>query len=267
MLNAKNILEIATRLNEAEKKRTQTRQLSLEHPGMTIEDAYAVQKAWVEMKIQEGRVMKGHKIGLTSRAMQVSSNIDEPDYGTLLDDMFFPEASDIPFDRFIVPKIEVELAFILSKRLQGPDCTVFDVLDATDYVIPALEIIDARIQRIDPETKITRKVFDTISDNAANAGIVMGGRPFRPTDTDLRWIAALCYRNGQIEESGVAAAVLNNPVNGVAWLANKLAPHGVCLEPGEIILGGSFTRPVDIAKGDVFHVDYGWSGSISCRFV
>ena len=267
MIDPKEIPAIAGRLDAAEKNRTQTRQLSLDHPGMTVEDAYAVQKAWVDMKIRQGRVMKGHKIGLTSKAMQMSSNIDEPDYGTLLDDMFFPEASDIPFDRFIVPRIEVELAFVLSKRLQGPDCTVFDVLNATEYVIPALEIIDARIQRIDPETTITRKVFDTISDNAANAGVVMGGRPFRPMDTDMRWISALCYRNGQIEESGVAAAVLNNPANGVAWLANKLAPHGVALEAGEIILGGSFTRPVDIARGDVFHVDYGWAGSIACRFV
>jgi len=267
MLDPMHIPEITARLDAAEKTRTQTRQLSLDYPGMTIEDAYAVQKAWVDTKIAEGRVMKGHKIGLTSKAMQASSNISEPDYGTLLDDMFFPEGSDIPLDRFIVPRIEVELAFILAKPLKGPNCTVFDVLNATEYVVPALEIIDARIQRVDPTTNATRKVFDTISDNAANAGVVMGGRPFRPMDTDMRWISALCCRNGQIEESGVAAAVLNNPANGVAWLANKLAPHGVALEAGEIILGGSFTRPVDIARGDVFHVDYGWAGSISCRFI
>lgn len=266
MIDPKDIPGLAARLNEAEKARTQTWQLSLEYPNMTIEDAYAIQKAWVDMKIVEGRVLKGHKIGLTSKAMQNSVNINEPDYGSLLDDMFFPEASDIPFDRFIVPRVEVELAFILSKRLQGPNCTIFDVLRATDFVIPALEIIDARIERVDPTTKITRKVLDTISDNAANAGVVMGGRPFRPLETDLRWISAICSRNGQIEESGVAAAVLNHPANGIAWLANKLAPHGVCLEPGEVILGGSFTRPMDIERGDVFNVDYGWAGSISCCF-
>lgn len=267
MIDAKDIPTIASILDKAEQSRTQTRQLSLDYPAMTIEDAYAIQKAWVALKIQNGRVLKGHKIGLTSKAMQLASNISEPDYGSLLDDMFFPEASDIPFDRFIVPRIEVELAFVLSKKLQGPHCTVFDVLNATEYVIPALEIIDARIERIDPVSKTTRKIVDTIADNAANAGIIMGGRPFKPLDTDLRWISALCYRNGQIEESGVAAAVLNNPVNGVVWLANKLALHGVCLEAGEIILCGSFTRPLDIFKGDVFHVDYGWAGGISCRFV
>jgi 2-oxo-hept-3-ene-1,7-dioate hydratase len=141
------------------------------------------------------------------------------------------------------------------------------VLSATDYVVPAVEIIDARIHQIDPETKVPRKVFDTISDNAANAGLVMGGRPVRPLDVDLRWVAAVCYRNGVIEESGVAAAVLNHPANGVAWLANKFAPHGVTLEPGQVILGGSFTRPVPARPGDTFHVDYGSLGCISCHFV
>jgi 2-oxo-hept-3-ene-1,7-dioate hydratase len=162
--------------------------------------------------------------------------------------------------------VEVELAFVLSKTLQGPDCTIFDVLNATDYVVPAIEIIDARIHQIDPETKVTRKVFDTISDNAANAALVIGGRPFKPLDADLRWISAICWRNGQIEESGVAAAVLNHPANGVAWLANKLALHNVSLCAGEVILGGSFTRPVTAKQGDTFHVDYGPYGSISCYF-
>ncbi len=136
-----------------------------------------------------------------------------------------------------------------------------------DYVIPALEIIDARSHNVDPETQRPRKVFDTISDNAANAGVVMGGRPIKPDALDLRWISALLYRNGVIEESGVAAAVLNHPANGVAWLANKLAPYEVELEAGQVILGGSFTRPVPARRGDTFHVDYGPMGCISCRFV
>ncbi|MNJ49999.1 2-hydroxyhexa-2,4-dienoate hydratase [compost metagenome] len=199
--------------------------------------------------------------------MQVSSNITEPDYGALLDDMLFDEGSDIPFERFIVPRVEVELAFILGKPLKGPNVTVFDVLDATEWVIPALEIIDARIQQVDPQTKATRKVFDTISDNAANAGVVMGGRAVRPTEIDLRKVPAVLYRNGVIEESGVSAAVLNHPAKGVAWLANKLAPYDVTLEPGQIILGGSFTRPVAANPGDTFHVDYDMLGSIACRFV
>jgi 2-oxo-hept-3-ene-1,7-dioate hydratase len=267
MLDKTTIDRLARRLDEAEKTRKQVRQFSLEHPGMTIEDGYAIQRAWVALKIAEGRRLKGRKIGLTSKAMQYSSQIDEPDYGDLLDDMFFADGSDIPMSRFIVPRVEVELAFVLARPLSGPSCTIFDVLSATDYVVPAVEIIDARIHQIDPETKVPRKVFDTISDNAANAGLVMGGRPIRPLDVDLRWVAAVCYRNGVIEESGVAAAVLNHPANGVAWLANKLAPHGVALEPGQVILGGSFTRPVPARAGDSFHVDYGGLGSISCHFV
>jgi 2-oxo-hept-3-ene-1,7-dioate hydratase len=266
MLNKSTINNLAARLDEAEKTRTQIRQFSLEYPHITMDDAYAIQQAWVARKLASGRHLKGHKIGLTSKAMQYSSNISEPDYGSLLDDMFFYDGAEIPFDRFIVPRVEVELAFVLSKTLQGPDCSIFDVLNATDYVVPAIEIIDARIHQVDPETKVTRKVFDTISDNAANAALVIGGRPFKPLEADLRWISAICWRNGSIEESGVAAAVLNHPANGVAWLANKLALHNVALAAGEIILGGSFTRPVNARPGDTFHVDYGPYGSISCHF-
>lgn len=267
MLDASVIQQCAARLDAAERSRQQVRQFSLEHPEITIEDAYAIQRAWVDMKIKDGRKLVGRKIGLTSRAMQVSSNITEPDYGALLDDMLFDEGTDIPFERFIVPRVEVELAFILGKPLKGPNCTIFDVLDATEYVIPALEIIDARIHQVDPDTKVTRKVFDTISDNAANGGVVMGGRPIRPHDMDLRRVPAILYRNGVIEESGVSAAVLNHPAKGVAWLANKLAPYDVTLQPGQIILGGSFTRPVAANPGDSFHVDYDQLGSIACRFV
>jgi 2-oxo-hept-3-ene-1,7-dioate hydratase len=267
MLDDRIIQEAARRLDESEKSRTQIRQLSLDHPGITIDDAYAIQKAWVDLKIRAGREVRGHKIGLTSKAMQSSSNINEPDYGALLDDMFFTDGSGIPVDRFILPRLEVELAFILAQPLAGPNCSIFDVLSATAYVTPAIEIIDARIHQLDPETKVTRKVMDTISDNAAGAGLVLGGRPFRPLDADMRWISAVCYRNGVIEESGVASAVLNHPANGVAWLANKFAPHGVSLAAGEVILAGSFTRPVAARRGDTFHIDYGPYGCISCHFV
>ncbi|AZE17776.1 2-oxo-hepta-3-ene-1,7-dioic acid hydratase [Pseudomonas chlororaphis subsp. aureofaciens] len=267
MLSTSDIQQAAARLDAAERNREQIPQLSLEFPEITIEDAYAIQRSWVEHKIRAGRKLVGHKIGLTSRAMQVSSNITEPDFGALLDDMLFEEGSDIPFQRFIVPRVEVELAFILGKPLKGPNCTLFDVLDATEWVIPALEIIDARIQQVDPRTQATRKVFDTISDNAANAGVVMGGRAVRPGDIDLRKVPAVLYRNGVIEESGVSAAVLNHPAKGVAWLANKLAGYDVGLEAGQIILGGSFTRPVAARPGDTFHVDYDQLGSIACRFV
>ncbi|MCC8366281.1 2-oxo-hepta-3-ene-1,7-dioic acid hydratase [Xenorhabdus sp. PB61.4] len=266
MLQQEVVSQVARRLYLAEKDRKQIRQISLDYPEITIEDAYAIQREWVSMKMAEGRVLKGHKIGLTSRAMQLSSQIEEPDYGALLDDMFFQSGSYIPCERFIVPRIEVELAFVLAKPLQGPNCTLFDVYNSTDYVIPALELIDARCHNIDPETQRPRKVVDTISDNAANGGVIMGGRPIKPHELDLRWVSALLYRNGVVEESGVAAAVLDHPASGVAWLANKLAPHGVQLEAGQIILSGSFTRPVAARKGDTFHVDYGALGSVSCYF-
>ncbi|MES2052051.1 MULTISPECIES: 2-oxo-hept-4-ene-1,7-dioate hydratase [Polaromonas] len=267
MFSPNLIAQLAAELHESEKKRVQVEHFSKRFPGMTIEDGYAVSRAWVQMKRDEGRVVRGHKIGLTSRAMQQASQINEPDYGTLLDDMFFPEGSDIPFERFIAPRVEVELAFILGKRLQGPNVSIFDVLEATDYVVPAIEIIDARIEQFDRHTKAMRKVYDTISDNAANAGIITGGRPVKPNAVDLRWVSALLYKNGVIEESGVAAAVLNHPANGVAWLANKLGAWGECLEKGEVVLGGSFTRPANAVAGDTFHADYGPLGSIAFRFV
>jgi 2-oxo-hept-3-ene-1,7-dioate hydratase len=219
------------------------------------------------MEIADGRSVKGRKIGLTSRAMQQASQITEPDFAPLMDDMFFATGSDIPIERFIAPRVEVELAFVLLSPLQGPGVTIFDVLRATDYVTPALEIIDARIEQFDRDTRAPRKVFDTIADFAANAGIVVGGRPVKPDAVDLRWVAALLYKNAQIEETGVAAGVLNHPAAGIAWLANKIAPYGEILRAGEVILGGSFTRPTSVVCGDVLHADYGPLGSISMRFV
>jgi len=266
MLDQDQIAHLAARLDTAEQDRTFIRQFTLEHPDLTIADAYAIQRAWVAIKVARGRVVKGHKIGLTSKAMQNAVGISEPDYGVLLDDMFYSDGSVIPSLRFIAPRVEVELAFVLDKALAGPDCTIFDVLDATAYVVPALEILDSRMYRVDPQSKTTRRIMDTISDNAANAAIVTGGRPFKPGEVDLRWIAALCFRNGQIEETGVAAGVLNHPANGVAWLANRLAPHGEGLEAGETVLAGSFIRPIDARKGDTFHADYGPVGSVSCYF-
>ncbi len=261
------ITQLAGELHQSEKTRVQLEHFSKRFAGMTVEDGYAVSRAWTERKLAEGRVVKGHKIGLTSRAMQLSSQITEPDYGTLLDDMFFAEGADIPFARFIAPRIEVELAFVLAKRLRGPNVTIFDVLAATDYVVPAIEIIDARIEQFDRHSKAPRKVFDTISDNAACAGIVTGGRPVKPDALDLRWVGALLYKNGVIEESGLAAAVLNHPANGVAWLANKLGAWGESLEAGEVVLGGSFTRPTTALAGDTFHADYGPLGAIAFRLV
>jgi len=147
----------AERLDQAEKTRKQIRQISLDHPGITIADSYAIQKAWVEMKVAEGRVVKGHKIGLTSKAMQSALGIDEPDSGVLLDDMFFADGGLVPSDRFIGTRVEAELAFVMKARLAGPGCTMFDVLNATDFVVPALEILDTRIERVDAQNKIDAK--------------------------------------------------------------------------------------------------------------
>jgi 2-oxo-hept-3-ene-1,7-dioate hydratase len=265
MLAKDTIAALAAELHDAQTRRVQLRHFSQRHPEMTIEDGYAIQRAWLALRLAEGRVVKGRKIGLTSRAMQQASQITEPDYAPLLDDMFF-EGGDIPIDRFIAPRVEVELAFILGRPLKGPGVTLADVLAATELVTPAVEIIDARIEQFDRESKAPRKVFDTIADFAANAGIVTGGRPVRPHDVDLRWAGAMLYKNGVIEETGLAAAVLNHPGNGIAWLANKIAPYDEQLNAGDVVLGGSFTRPTSAARGDVFHVDYGRLGAIAFRF-
>ncbi|MCZ0735221.1 2-oxo-hept-4-ene-1,7-dioate hydratase [Phreatobacter sp. AB_2022a] len=266
MLSNDEITAAARGLDEAERSGIQMRQLSLAHPGLTIDDAYRVQSAWIDLKLGAGRRIRGRKIGLTSKAMQSAVNIDEPDYGVLLDDMFWQDGGVVATDRFVQLRAEAELAFVLKQRIAGPGCTLFDVLNATDYVVPAIEILDARIERVDRTTGATRKVVDTIADNAANCGIVIGGRPFRPDTTDLRWVSVILSRNGQVEETGVAAGVLNNPANGIVWLANRLSRHGIALEPGQVILSGSFVRPVDCRKGDTLQADYGPFGTVSCHF-
>jgi 2-oxo-hept-3-ene-1,7-dioate hydratase len=265
MLDEVTILSLARELDEAEKSKVQLSHFSIRNPGMCIQDGYAVQRAWMQLKFEQGRRQIGRKIGLTSRAMQRAVNISEPDYGLLLDDMLFADGQDVPFDRFIEPRVEVELAFILSRRLEGK-VSLFEVLSAIDYIVPAIEIIDARISRIDKASGRMRSVVDTISDNAANAGVVLGGRPVKADSIDMRWIGAILHRNGVIEDTGLAAAVLNHPANGVAWLAQRLSNYGEALEPGEIILGGSFTSPTFASRGDSFHVDFGRLGSISIRF-
>lgn len=267
VLDDATVAELAERLHQAERTRAPIRQLSLEHPGMDVDDAYAVQRAWVDRKLAEDRRLIGRKVGLTSSVMQQALRIDEPDHGALLDDMLFADGGDVPFDRFIGPRLEIELAFVLGTDLAGLDCTAFDVLRATEYVTPAIEILDARVQMSDPETGHLRTIVDTIADNAAGAGLVLGGRPVRPHDVDLRWVAGVLFQNGAIVESGVAAAVLNHPANGVAWLVRKLATLGVGLEAGHVVLAGSFIRAVPASPGDVIHADYGPLGVVTCRFV
>jgi 2-oxo-hept-3-ene-1,7-dioate hydratase len=266
MLDDDQVTDAARRLLAAEHDHQPIRQLSLQYPEMTIEDAYRVQRALTATKVAGGRRVQARKIGLTSRAMQQAVSITEPDYGVIFDDMFFDDGGVVPFGRFIRPRVEVELAFILDQPLKGPGVTTLDVLDATRWVTPALEILDARVQMSDPETGHLRTIVDTISDNAADAGIVVGGRAVRPDAVDLRRVGAVLYVNEAIEETGLAAGVLGHPANGVAWLANKLAPYDEHLPPGQVILAGSFTRPVFVGEGDTVHADFGDLGSVTCRF-
>lgn len=266
MLTEQQQQECAARLHKAETERKQIKALTLEYPELDMSDAYAIQKAWVDQKIASGRKVIGYKVGLTSRAMQMAVNIDEPDYGVLLDDMLFEDGATLKASDFLDPRIEVELAFVLKKPLFGENVSITEVYNATDYVIPSLELIAARCMRTDPETGYTRKVYDTISDNAANAGIIMGGRPIKPTEMDLRWAGAALYLNGQIEETGLASGVLGHPAKGISWVCKRFAPHGVGLEPGQVILAGSFVRPVPVKAGDTIHADFGPLGGIGLHF-
>jgi 2-oxo-hept-3-ene-1,7-dioate hydratase len=271
MLTPDQIQHLAAELQTAQDTRVQVQHFSKRFPGMTIEDGYQVSRAWVAAQIAGGAKVIGHKIGLTSRAMQISSQIDEPDYGTLLDHMRFDctqgQVLEIPVNRFIAPRVEVELAFVLKAPLKGPNVTVEQVLDATEYITPAIEIIDARIEQFDRHTKVMRKVYDTISDNAANAGIVLGGERVAPRSVNLPWCGAILRSNGVVEETGLAAGVQGDPAIGIAWLANKLAPWGETLQAGHIVLAGSFTRPVAAQAGDLFEADYGPLGCLKFRFV
>ena len=260
MLSEADRNKAADILMEAHQTKKQAAQLSTTYPGITIEDAYAISTIVHKRMIAAGRKLIGHKVGLTSKAMQRSSNIDEPDFGYLHDDMIVPDGAKLQHSNFCRPRIEVELAFVLGKRLMGPGVGLTDVLAATEYVVPALEIVDARVQ--DP-----RKIFDTVADNGAAAGIVMGGRPVRPMDVDLRWVGGIMYKNSEIEETGVAAGVLGHPAMGVAWLANKVGSMGTPLEPGHLVLVGSFTRAVFAREGDTLHADFGALGAIAVQFV
>lgn len=261
MLSKDQIIKIADDLAAAERNRTMIPRLTAQYPDMTVEDSYAVQNEWRRRGIEAGRRPVGRKIGLTSKVMQEATGITEPDYGAIFEDMVFENGSEIEHAQFSNVRIEVELAFVLKDQLTGPNCTIFDVMRATEYVVPALEILSSRIEMEG------RTIVDTISDNAAMGGMVYGGNPVAPTEVDLRWVSALLYRNETIEDTGVAAAVLNHPAMGVAWLANKLSAHGDTLQPGEIILAGSFTKPMWVQPGDTVHADYGTLGAITCRFV
>jgi 2-oxo-hept-3-ene-1,7-dioate hydratase len=259
MLTDKDRQVAADSLFNAEMTRVVIPQLSKTYPDMTIDDAYDVQRRWAAARIKAGARVVGRKIGLTSRAMQQASKMTEPDYGVILDDRLYRDGASIPAKTFIKPRLETELAFVMATDLSGAGCQVHDVLRATEFVTPALEIIDYR-------TEVPRAIVDTIADNAAYAAIVMGGRPVRPFDINLRWVGATLSKNGVIEETGLSAGVMGHPAAGIAWLVNKLAAVKDGLKKGDIVLAGSFTRPIDIAAGDVVHADYGELGGIGVSF-
>lgn len=265
-LSAAELDKAAADLLQAEATGRQIGLLSKRLPALDMDGAYAIQKRLMAAKLAAGRQIIGWKIGLTSRAMQEALGITTPDSGVLFDDMAFASGSTIPKSRFIQPRVEAEIAFVIKSPVAGGDVTREAVLAATDYITPALEILDTRILRTDPQTGDRRVITDTISDNAANAGIVTGAARFDPTSTDMRWIGAIVKRDGVVEETGLGAGVLNDPVESVVWLARRMAHYGQQIEAGQVILSGSFIRPLECPPGSVVEADFGAFGEISITF-
>lgn len=264
-LTPEQIEQAAGDLIQAEEQRRQIGLLSLRYPDMTLDDAYIIQLAQTARKLNQGRRIIGWKIGLTSRAMQEALGIDTPDSGVLFDDMAFENGALIPAGRFIQPRIETEIAFVMGAPLAG-EVTREDVLAATDFVAPAIEILDTRIQRMDPATRRVRRIFDTIADNAANAGIVLGTTRHRPAEIDLRWVGAIVRRDDQVVATGLGAAVLDDPVTAVVWLARRMWQYGQEIQAGQVVLSGSFIPPVECPEGSRIEADFGDFGAVSVDF-
>lgn len=250
----------AHRLLEAYTTRKPIAPLTGSHTDMTLEDAYAIQLAQIHELTSAGRTVKGHKVGLTSGAMQRLLGVTEPDYGHLLDDFFHLEHMPIPTDRFLQPRIEPEVAFVLKKPLQGPGVTVTDAISAVDYVLPALEIVDSRIK----DWKIG--LFDTIADNASSGALVLGSTPTALADVDLRLGGAILHRNGTVVGTGAGGAVLGSPINSLVWLANTVGARGIVLEAGHVVLPGALCAMVPVAPGDSFTATFAGLGSVTARF-
>lgn len=258
--------DAAADLLNAEVTRSQIGLLSVRFPSLNMDDAYRIQTALIEKKKASGRSVIGWKIGLTSKAMQQALNIDIPDSGVLLDDMRFESGATVPKGHFIQPRIEAEIAFVMKSTLDGENISRDDVVAATDYVAPSIEILDTRILRADPQSGKARVVCDTISDNAANAGIVLGNQQHDLAEHDLRWVGAITSKNGEVEETGLGAGVLNDPVESVVWLARRLTQYGQRIEAGQVILSGSFIRPVECPSGSIIEADFAAFGSVSINF-
>lgn len=235
----------ARAIYEAELTGIWTEPVSNRHDDAELNDAYRIAIEVAALKVADGRTIKGHKVGLTSRAMRSLAGADEPDYGFLFDDWFVPEGSVVSRSRMNRPLVEVELAFVLGSALRGPSVNAADVIRSVDFVLPSLEIVDSRFA-----TPGKRLLVDNISDGAACGLVVLGGKPAKLTDVDVRRIGAYLAINGEIMETGTAAAVMGNPINAVAWLANKLAEFDVTMEPGNVILSGSFVKAVPFDVGD-----------------
>lgn len=229
-------------------------------PGLTVDDAYAIQVGQVLRWQADGAVIKGHKVGLSSAAMQRQLGVDQPDFGHLTDAMFFLESQPIDSSTFLAPKVEPEIAFVLGKPLAGPGVTVAEAMAAVAFVTPALEIIDSRIR----DWKI--KLVDTIADNASSGGVVLGGTATALSQVDVRLIGGVLHRNGELAGTGAGGAVLGSPLNALVWLANILGPRGVVLEAGHVVLPGSVMAAIPVAAGDVVTATFAGLGSVTARF-
>lgn len=230
------------------------------YPDIVLEDSYAIQLLQIEHRLAAGATIKGHKVGLTSAVMQRQMKVDQPDFGHLLDDMFYLENSTIQAGTFLQPRIEPEVAFVLKKPLKGPGVTVAEAAAAVDFVLPSLELIDSRIR----DWKIS--FFDTVADNASSAGVVLGSTPVALADVDLRRSGCVLHRNGEVVGTGAGGAVLGSPVTSLAWLANTLGARGVTLEAGHVVLPGSITASVAVSPGDTFSATFAGVGSVTVRF-
>ncbi|MEH7388526.1 fumarylacetoacetate hydrolase family protein [Bacillus sp. JJ1521] len=227
---------------------------------LTVKDAYYIQLENIKKRLSQGQKIVGKKIGLTSLAMQNLLGVDEPDYGHLLDRMVVENGGKISFEKVLQPKVEAEIAFILNKDLRGPNVTALDVLHATEYIVPALEIVDSRVK----DWKI--KLADTVADNASSGFYVLGGKPTKVEDIDLELIGMTLSKNGELSNTGVGAAALGNPANCVAWLANKLSEFDIPLRAGEVILSGALSAAIEAREGDSFTARFAHIGQVSVRF-
>jgi 2-keto-4-pentenoate hydratase len=245
MLDATTRSQIVADLIETYETRKALPLLTQTYPQIAVDDAYAIQKAFVDHRLAQGRTVRGYKVGLTSKAMQDMSGATEPDFSAMTDDLFLPEDTPLQAARFFRPLIEIEIAFVMKSALKGPGILPVDVLRATDFVLPSIEVVDFRVG---PAPGMT--VVDTVADLAACGAAILGANPCRLEDIDLRRVHGQMIINGKVEQEGYASAVLGNPVTAVAWLANKLGEFGITFEAGQTILTGSFVRAMPVKAGD-----------------